>query len=73
MSASCHIVVDYGIYVILVSSNIKCTMYNIIAYNSKQPIGGSHVYAKFTEEGRYKSLEKFQPMSLYEYVFDINV
>lgn len=73
MSASYHIVVDYGIYVILVSSNIKCTMYNIIAYNSKQPIGGSHVYAKFTEEGRYKSLEKFQPMSLYEYVFDINV
>jgi hypothetical protein len=73
MSASYQIIVDYGIYIILVSSNIQCIMYNIIAYNSKQPIGNSHVYAKFKEEGSYKRLEKFQPMSPYEFVFDINV
>jgi hypothetical protein len=73
MSASYQIIEDYGIYIILVSSNIKCIMYNIIAYNSKQPIGSSHVYAKFKEEGSYKSLEKCQPMSPYEFVFDINV
>lgn len=47
MRTSYQVTVDYGNYVILVSSNIKCIMYNIIACNRKQPIGGSHVYAKF--------------------------